>query len=102
MDGGTADVWVGFVLGACAMCPQSCCSGCFLGIAAGPLACDVPDVIEAVQYGEWASQENGPPCMWDWEQLRDGVPVAVHGQGEEHLIAAADGVFGCRGTGVVG
>ena len=80
-DGGTADVWVGFMLGACAVCPQSCCLGCFPGSAAGPLICDVPDVIEAIQYGEWASQENGPPRMWDWEQLWDGVPVAIRGWG---------------------
>ena len=98
MDGDTTDGWVGFMLGACAMCPQSCCSSCFLGIVAGPFAHYVPDVIETIEYGKRASKESRPPCMWDWEQLQDAVLVAIHSWAEEHIIAVVDGVLSCGGA----
>ena len=100
-DGDAADGWVGFMLGACTMCPQSCCLSCFLGVVAGPLACHVPDVIETVEYCKWASKESGPR-MFDWEQLQHAVQVAIHSQGEECIIAVADGVLSCGGASVVG
>ena len=99
VDGDATGALVGFMLGASAACPQSSCSSGFFGIVAGPFTCDTLDVIETIKDGEWAAQEGRPPCVWDWEQRRDAMPCAVHSQREEHLVAAADGAFGCGGAG---
>ena len=101
-DGDTADGWVGFMLGACTMCPQLCCLSCFLGIVAGPLAHHVPDVIKTIEYCKWVFQESGSPCLWDWEQLQDAVLVAIHSRGEEHITAVADGELSCGGASILG
>ena len=95
-DGDATGALVGFVLGASAVRPQLGRSSGFLGIVAGPSVCDGFDVIEAIKESERAAQESRPPCMWDWEQQRDTMPSAVHHRREEHLVAVADGVFGCR------
>ena len=99
-DGNATDGWVGFMLGASTMCPHSCCSSGFFGIVIGPLACYVSNVLEAIKDSEWTAKEGGPPCVWDWEQCWDAMPCAIHSQGEEHIIAAADGVLSCGGASV--
>ena len=47
-----------------------------------------------------AAKEGRPPCVWDREQRWDAMPSAIHHWGEEHLVAFADGAFGCGGAGV--
>ena len=100
MDGDATDVWVGFLLGASTMRPQSCCLSGFFGIVIGPLMCDVSNVIEAIEDSEWAAKEGGPPHVWDWEQHWDAMPCAIHSRSEEHIMAAADGAFGCGGASI--
>ena len=100
MDGDATDVWVGFMFSASTMHPQLCCLSGFFVVVVGPLMCDVSNVIKAIEDSEWAAKEGGPPCMWDWEQCRDAMPCAVHSQSEEHIVAAADGAFGCGGASV--
>ena len=100
VDGDATGALVGFMLGASAVRPQSGRSSSFLGIVAGPPMCDAFDVIKAIEDGERAAQEGRPPCMWDWEQRRDAMTSAIHSQREEHLVAVADGAFGCGGASV--
>ena len=102
MDGGAADGCVVVVLRAGTACPQSCCLGCSFGFGAGPLLGDVFDVVKGIKDCEWVAQECWPPCVWKGEQPWCGVSFAGICWWEEHIVAVADGVFGCRGAGVVG
>ena len=66
-DGCATDCWVHFVLCACCSCPKARCFCHFPCAVTGPVACDVFDVIKAIKDCELVSEENGPPCMWEWE-----------------------------------
>ena len=77
LDGDAADCWVHFVLRACCSRPKACGFCCFPCIVTGPVACDVFDVIEAVEDCELVSEEGGPPCMWEWEKCLYAVTVAI-------------------------
>ena len=83
------------------LCPQSGSSGCFLGTVAGPVTCDVLDVIKTIEDCEWAPEEGGPPCMQEWEQCQYAMPGVIFRWGEEYIIATANGSF-CGGGASVG
>ena len=75
-------------------------AGCFLGSVAGPVTCDVLDVIENIEDCEWAPKEGGPPHVWEWEQPWYAMSGAICSWGEEYFIATAKGWFCGGGAGV--